>query len=273
MVQRKDSLCFVEFVRGKYNLQNRGYLMHLFRNMTGDERERVAQGDFDALWNGFWQQDNRRLFVKEYDSAKTRFCLLKEGFYLRPASPTGGGDGGGEGGAVPPLIFMDLNTLLNATLDHRAEPEFGFPKGRRNLNESDLDCAMREFKEESGVALANVHVFRHVQPFEEVFTGCNHVRYRHVYFLAQLCPPPHGPGGGGEADPLYSERGGVAREVQDPLQRREVRAVGWFDEAGVYARLGPENTERHALFRRVSAWVMQHRPQLSGNAATCPSSS
>ena len=26
----------------------------------------------------------------------------------------------------------------------------GFPKGRRNLGESDQDCAIREFEEESG---------------------------------------------------------------------------------------------------------------------------
>ena len=30
-------------------------------------------------------------------------------------------------------------------------PEWGFPKGRRNMHESDLDCAKREFEEETGI--------------------------------------------------------------------------------------------------------------------------
>ena len=30
------------------------------------------------------------------------------------------------------------------------EPEWEVPKGRRNLNESDIDCALREFTEETG---------------------------------------------------------------------------------------------------------------------------
>ena len=30
-------------------------------------------------------------------------------------------------------------------------PEWGFPKGRRNLKERDRECAVREFSEETGL--------------------------------------------------------------------------------------------------------------------------
>jgi hypothetical protein len=53
MVQRKDSLSFVEFIRGKYNVQNRGYLLRLLANMTTAERELLATQTFDQLWQGF----------------------------------------------------------------------------------------------------------------------------------------------------------------------------------------------------------------------------
>ena len=30
------------------------------------------------------------------------------------------------------------------------KPEWGFPKGRRNYQENDIDCATREWEEETG---------------------------------------------------------------------------------------------------------------------------
>ena len=65
MVQRKDSLSYVEFIRGKYNLQNRTYLLRLLANMTRGERESLRSTDFDKLWHGFWQSDHSRSFMKE----------------------------------------------------------------------------------------------------------------------------------------------------------------------------------------------------------------
>ena len=38
LVQRKDTLGFVEFMRGKYNLENIQYLNKIFQIMTLDER-------------------------------------------------------------------------------------------------------------------------------------------------------------------------------------------------------------------------------------------
>ncbi len=253
MVQRNDSLCFVEFVRGKYNLQNRGYLLHLFRNMTADERERVAEGDFDALWNGFWQQDNRRHYTKEYDQARTRYITLRDGFHLRPSG--GRSNGGGD------LVHVSLADLLAATAaDHRPAPEFGFPKGRRNLTETDLQCACREFREESGIALEHVRIVAPATPFEETFTGCNRVRYRHVYFLATLSA---------EGAAAAADHVGV-REVTDPQQRREVRATAWVDAASVVGRLEPDDTQRIAMFNKMHAFVMRHVPQAPPPAGPAP---
>lgn len=37
MVQRKDSVAYVEFIRGKYDLSNKTYIEKMFRNMTLEE--------------------------------------------------------------------------------------------------------------------------------------------------------------------------------------------------------------------------------------------
>ena len=59
----------------------------------------------------------------------------------------------------------------------------GFPKGRRNPYESDYDCALREFSEETGYSSKGLQNVRNVVPFEETFTGSNYNSYKHRYFL------------------------------------------------------------------------------------------
>ena len=65
------------------------------------------------------------------------------------------------------------------------ETEWGFPKGRRNLRESDIDCAKREFEEESGYDSQNYQIIDENLKFEEIFSGTNNIRYQHTYFLAK----------------------------------------------------------------------------------------
>ena len=63
------------------------------------------------------------------------------------------------------------------------EPEWGFPKGRRNYQERDYDCAAREFCEETGYSMDKMITIKNVQPFEEIFTGSNYKSYKHKYYL------------------------------------------------------------------------------------------
>ena len=64
------------------------------------------------------------------------------------------------------------------------EPEWGFPKGRRNPNEKNLKCALREFFEETGIVKNNLIVLNKLFPLQEVFFGTNGVQYKHVYYIA-----------------------------------------------------------------------------------------
>ena len=241
LVQRKDSLCYVEFLRGKYMLQNRGYIMKLLSNMTCGERDRIAAGNFDALWYDFWQSDQTRSFVKEYEQSKARFNTLRDGYHLRTSQDSSR------------VVFFNQATALASTVARFDETEWGFPKGRRNINESDLRCACREFKEETGVDIGCIHVLGSVKPFEEVFNGSNRVRYRHVYYLAHLkhrtssAPPP----------------------AMDAAQQREIRNVAWFDADGVIARIRSENVERREMFKRLHNWVLQNEcSQATSDAQT-----
>jgi len=230
MVQRKDSLCYVEFVRGKYDLDNRKYLIRLFERMTRQERERLDALSFDELWFGFWQTDHSRVFMRDLNQAREKFEQLKRGYYLRDA----------EG----KLEFFDLKALLRASSSLHEETEWGFPKGRRNINEKDLVCALREFREETGIDTRDIHVHSCAKPVEEVFVGCNRVRYRHVYYIAQLKQD-------GDAEAEDEVQAEDVRLAGDRGQLREVSRVSWIGHEGAAACIRAVNAERRDMFRRV----------------------
>ena len=60
----------------------------------------------------------------------------------------------------------------------------GFPKGRRNHLELDIDCALREWEEETGYKRTSIDLIQNISPFEETFTGSNYKSYKHKYYIA-----------------------------------------------------------------------------------------
>ena len=66
------------------------------------------------------------------------------------------------------------------------EPEWGFPKGRRNYQEKDYECALREMMEETGYSPNNVKNIKNIIPFDEIFLGSNYKSYKHRYYLMYM---------------------------------------------------------------------------------------
>jgi 8-oxo-dGTP pyrophosphatase MutT (NUDIX family) len=44
-----------------------------------------------------------------------------------------------------------LDIILNEIKEYWDTPEWGFPKGKKNRNENDRECAIREFREETNI--------------------------------------------------------------------------------------------------------------------------
>lgn len=233
LVQRKDSLCYVEFIRGKYTLQNKGYVSHLLSNMTVEERHRLMELSFDDLWCNFWQDDRSKRFLNEYNQSRSRFEALRSGYGLRvPCSSE--------------IVEVSLAALIGVSGPGFVETEWGFPKGRRNIDESDGDCAVREFTEETGLMGSDIHPFRPTKVFEETFTGSNKVRYRHVYYVyTAVSSDLISTGSEGSSPPRPSS----------VHQSREIRRVAWFGRGEVLARIRPTNPERIEMFKRLCLHV------------------
>ena len=79
MIRRKDSLGFVEFVRGKYPLTNREYILNILNEMTVEERDRVKTKTFDELWDSLWGGTAGSNIVGRKRRVATSMIALKMG--------------------------------------------------------------------------------------------------------------------------------------------------------------------------------------------------
>lgn len=169
MVCRKHSLGYIELIRGNYNFENDNditYVKNMFKLMTKKEIDIVKERDFDKLWNDLWVLENRsNLHKREYIHSKNRFEKLIVGINNSNS------------------ININLDTFINSG-SKWYEPEWEFPKGRRNIKESDINCAIREFEEETNFKPEEYQVLE-LNPISEIFMGNNGINYKHTYFFSQ----------------------------------------------------------------------------------------
>lgn len=231
MIQKKDSLCYTEFLRGKYEINNLKYMGSLFDQMTMEEKQRVLTLEFSVLWKQLWNHIEQNAmnngngkFQKEYNKSYAKFCRLKTGFYMERKDGT--------------VQMVDLKTLI-ANSGSILEQQWEFPKGRRKLHESDVNCAMREFYEEVGIK-ENIVLYDSHKQFEEIFQGSNGIRYRNVFYIAQF----------------IGDMKSLKFDSTNQQQAKEVRDVNWFtyDEALKKINVS-RNPEKRELFKRINTIV------------------
>jgi 8-oxo-dGTP pyrophosphatase MutT (NUDIX family) len=219
MIQRKDSLSFMEFIRGKYNVADILYLRQLISAMTLNEKNLLAKKPFDDIWNYVWYQNNTSNIkhTTEYLESKHKFEYLISNNILQ-------------------------NIFNNIIQNAEQEQEWGFPKGRRKLKEADIDCAIREFCEETRLTVDDINILKDILPFEEIFFGTNNVLYKHTYYLAKI--------NNNNVDLVIDE---MCLE-----QVKEVRALNWFTFEDVLLHIKLYNIERHQIINKVHQVIKGH---------------
>jgi len=118
------------------------------------------------------------------------------------------------------------------------EPEWGFPKGRRNHQEKDYDTAIREFTEETGVSPHYLKNIQNIYPFEENIMGSNYKSYKHKYYLMYI-------------DYMDSLK-------TSPFEKNEISKVEWktFDECNDCIRF--YNLEKKRILLNIHQSLMKY---------------
>lgn len=223
MIRRKDTLGYIDFMRGKYSIYNRYYIMNMLKQMTVSEKEELKSGDFDKLWFNIW---NSRSISSQYKSeeniSRDKFNALNVGVLVKNNLYT-------------------LKMLIEESYqydDTWTEAEWGFPKGRRNYQEKDFECALREFSEETGYNARHLQNVYNIIPFEEIFMGSNYKSYKHKYYLMNM----------NVADSLESVK----------FEKSEVSKMEWKSFDNCMQSIRHYNIEKKQVLTNINTALLQY---------------
>jgi 8-oxo-dGTP pyrophosphatase MutT (NUDIX family) len=224
---RKDSLGYVDFIRGKYTVKDKEYIMSMVKQMSVDEKRRILENDFEVLWNLLWGETaGLNQYKTEKQISRENFNQLKRGIE---------GKGNGE-----EFSAYDLKSIIEESRRYPEwdEPEWGFPKGRRNHLENEYTCALREFQEETGFASNSVIHVQNIIPVEEVFVGSNLKTYKHKYYVMMM---------------NYEESLNMSS-----FQKSEVSKMEWKTKEECLRVIRPYNLEKRKLIETVHFALTQN---------------
>ena len=159
MIQRKDSLCYTEIIRGKYDIYDTKKLKLLLDRISKIELENIKNTDFDVLWKKLWLIDDIKetKYMKEYNSSKSLYQMLK--------------------------CDIEINEYLKNKKSDYEMSEWEFPKGKKNKNEKNYECAKRELEEETNIKSTDYELIKNISPIIENFIGENDIIYRNIYYI------------------------------------------------------------------------------------------
>jgi 8-oxo-dGTP pyrophosphatase MutT (NUDIX family) len=171
MICRRYSFSYTEFIRGKYDMLDIGYIKKLIENMSKEEYDIIKNtNNFKMLWNKLWNikrdqltnKINRSFFYKSI----IKYNILKNGFYHEEDKK-----------------YYKLSNILEETKPKYDSPEWFFPKGRRDDGEDDIEVAKREFVEETDIQMEDI-LLNENRTVEEIHKGTNGIMYKTIFFLA-----------------------------------------------------------------------------------------
>lgn len=193
--QRRDTFDYFDFLFGKWNDEIQ--VEKMLQYMSNEEKERLLKYSFDELWDDLLLNKNSKIFKVNYHKAKAKFESVKS--------------------SLPFLIRKNENSAI--------EPPWEFPKGRKEFeNETDITCALREFREETRLFDLNLRI-KNNNPYIEKIIGTDERVYCTYYYLAECFEM---------VEPVYKEivSGIRKRSISD-----EVENLQWTDIQGTFNKL------------------------------------
>ena len=191
IIRRKDTLGYIDFIRGKYSIHNKQYIINMFKQMTDEERQRILQyikeemtQDYKfKLWRQLWtsepqnitscptfhnnntsyppyEKTTKNFKMAEEKISKDKFIILANGMMNTSSFSSNSNSFEYNNEKKYYKHFQKRHPFSIQSLIEECEQkypewrwkeqEWGFPKGRRDSQESDFICGLREFTEETG---------------------------------------------------------------------------------------------------------------------------
>ena len=203
MIRRKNTFGYIDIIKGKYNIDNSLLFRNLIDSMTNYEKKEILNNNFESLWNKMW------IFPSKYNvDTKNKFYSNNNRIYE---------------------CINDSNSKWN-------EPEWEFPKGRKNSKETEINCARREFTEETGIN--SINIIHNVIPYDEIYISSNFKCYKFKYFL-------------GFIDDINTDL--------SKFQKTEVSSVKWFTYEECLKHIRDYHYEKKNNLKRIFSLIQSLR--------------
>ena len=208
-VQRRYSIGYTEILLGNYSPGDAALVQRLIEDATLEERSKILTSSFRSMYLEFWGELDQHHQYK-YRHAKHKFHLLRRGLWKASTS-----------------TFHSWQGFVSNAVSEFTTPAIEFPKGRKTApGESDLDCAIREFGEETACLPTSYELLDSVSPIEESFVGMNGKTFQHQFYLARF----------------------RQKDVVEKRQNAEIGAVYWLTYQEGLTRTRPhEHSKRNLL--------------------------
>lgn len=198
MVRKHVSFYFVEFVNKPQNRRDEEKLIHMFSNMTRDEKVEILSLDFSRMYSKIWFSNPEKPDAKMSTDRIEKYLHLKSNFDKN--------------------FLVDKGEKLRELIDksQNIESLWEIPKGRKNSpQEKDLKCAVREFEEETGIPPSDYQVLDE-KPIVLKYSNAR-VTYINVYYIALL------------TNDKWANPKNLRVSYRNPQQMVEVADIRWMD--------------------------------------------
>ena len=205
IIRRKHTIGYSVVIRGKYDdVLSSNQLNEAVDRMTIYEKHRILTESFDVNWDCLWNKPV---------NTNLPYTIEKQNAYEKYTAN----------------IHFIINKIQQSVTSWN-EPEWEFPKGRINTGEHFMDCALREFTEETKICLDDIHIIKNIVPFEEYYISFDNKKYKNTYFLAML---------------------EIKQYDLGTFQDDEVSKMDWMTEIECMQHIRPYYCEKKILIRNV----------------------
>jgi 8-oxo-dGTP pyrophosphatase MutT (NUDIX family) len=212
LIRRRHTLGFIEFIRGRYKVEHIDGIIHLFQQMTKEEISDICDNNFKKLWTELWYYSkNKNNYEQEYLVSEKKFNYLKYNEF----------------------ITLNLDFYINNVEPTWETAEWGFPKGRRNYMETDIECSKREFEEETNLNKEDYNILN-IGAFEENLIGTNGIRYKHIYYLG-----------------ISEKNKQLKIDINNLNQVGEIGDIGWFSYEQLISLIRPHHNDRKNIITKI----------------------
>jgi 8-oxo-dGTP pyrophosphatase MutT (NUDIX family) len=170
-VKKRNTYAFVEFILRTHHRNNENDILQLLNGMTYDEKVDLLSLNFGQIWHRF-QLINPDLMgsgsvvgmsMEDYDKFKAKKLNFERTF------------------------LSDKGKLLKKLISKSRHSTNGWelPKGRRNGPELELNCAIREITEETGLLPVDYNLLVH-EPTLRLVQQAAYFKYESYYYIGVM---------------------------------------------------------------------------------------